>query len=82
MIDVQLYRPQISSRSCVKKIGTSHMFVILTVTDRKVSDERHKMASPARREYPERPLVGVGAVILSDAGVVLIKRGKPPRVGA
>jgi len=58
------------------------MFVILTVTDRKVSDERHKMASPARREYPERPLVGVGAVILSDAGVVLIKRAKPPRVGA
>lgn len=26
--------------------------------------------------------MGVGAVILSDAGVVLIKRGKPPRVGA
>ena len=40
------------------------------------------MASSARREYPERPLVGVGAVILSDSGVVLIKRGKPPRVGA
>ena len=26
--------------------------------------------------------MGVGAVILSDAGVVLIKRGKPPRLGA
>ena len=35
-----------------------------------------------RREFPQRPLVGVGAVVLSDAGVVLIKRGKPPRVGA
>lgn len=40
------------------------------------------MAVSTRREYPERPLVGVGAVVLSDAGVVLIKRGKPPRVGA
>lgn len=40
------------------------------------------MALSDRREYPERPLVGVGAVVLSDAGVVLIKRGKPPRVGA
>lgn len=40
------------------------------------------MALSDRREFPERPLVGVGAVVLSDAGVVLIKRGKPPRVGA
>lgn len=35
-----------------------------------------------RREYPDRPLVGVGAVIIGSQGVVLIKRGKPPRVGA
>jgi len=41
-----------------------------------------KMALSDRREFPQRPLVGVGAVVLSDAGVVLIKRGKPPRVGA
>ena len=34
------------------------------------------------REYPDRPLVGVGAVIIGSQGVVLIKRGKPPRVGA
>lgn len=34
------------------------------------------------REYPDRPLVGVGAVIVGSQGVVLIKRGKPPRVGA
>lgn len=40
------------------------------------------MASSTRREFPERPLVGVGAVVLSQAGVVLVKRGKPPRVGA
>lgn len=34
------------------------------------------------REYPTRPLVGLGAVIMGPAGVVLIKRGKPPRMGA
>lgn len=34
------------------------------------------------REYPNRPIVGLGVVILGPEGVVLIKRGKPPRVGA
>jgi len=34
------------------------------------------------REYPNRPLVGIGAVIIGSRGVVLIKRGKPPRVGS
>lgn len=34
------------------------------------------------REYPNRPIVGLGLVILGPRGVVLIKRGKPPRVGA
>lgn len=37
------------------------------------------------REYPERPLIGVGVVVLRDGPegrqVLLIKRGKPPRVG-
>lgn len=33
------------------------------------------------REYPERPFVGVGAVILKGDRVLLIQRGKPPRVG-
>ena len=34
------------------------------------------------REYPKRPIVGLGAVIVGPNGVVLIKRGKPPRMGA
>lgn len=34
------------------------------------------------REYPERPMVGVGAVIVGPAGVLLIKRGKPPNAGS
>ncbi len=34
------------------------------------------------REYPNRPIVGLGAVVLGPAGVLLIKRGKPPRAGS
>ena len=33
------------------------------------------------REYPERPIVGIGAVVLRGAEVLLIRRGKPPRAG-
>ncbi len=31
------------------------------------------------RDYPDRPFVGVGAVILEADRVLLVKRGKPPR---
>jgi 8-oxo-dGTP diphosphatase len=31
-----------------------------------------------RREYPKAPLVGVGAIILEEARVVLVKRAHPP----
>ncbi len=33
------------------------------------------------REYPERPLVGVGAVILRPGEVLLVRRGSPPAQG-
>ena len=33
------------------------------------------------REYPDRPLVGVGAIIVERGRVALIKRGKPPLLG-
>ena len=33
------------------------------------------------REYPLRPLVGVGVVVLGPAGFLMIQRGKPPRAG-
>ncbi len=33
------------------------------------------------REYPPRPLVGVGVVVWHDERLLLIQRGKPPRVG-
>jgi ADP-ribose pyrophosphatase YjhB (NUDIX family) len=33
------------------------------------------------REYPDRPMVGVGAVVWRDGRVLLVKRAKPPRQG-
>lgn len=33
------------------------------------------------REFPDRPIVGVGVVVLKDDAVMMIKRGKPPREG-
>ncbi len=33
------------------------------------------------RQYPDRPIVGVGAVIWRGDRVLLIRRGKPPRAG-
>ena len=32
-------------------------------------------------EYPDRPIVGVGAVVWRGDRVLLIRRGKPPRAG-
>ena len=34
------------------------------------------------REYPDRPFVGVGVVVWRGDNVLLIQRGKPPRIGA
>ncbi len=34
------------------------------------------------REYPARPLVGVGVVVFKAEDVLLIRRGKPPNKGA
>jgi 8-oxo-dGTP diphosphatase len=34
-----------------------------------------------QREYPSRPLVGVGALIVDGARVALVKRGQPPLQG-
>jgi 8-oxo-dGTP diphosphatase len=34
-----------------------------------------------KREYPDAPLVGVGAIIIEGDRVVLVKRGHPPLAG-
>ncbi len=34
------------------------------------------------REYPARPIVGIGVVVLRNDSVLLVRRGKPPNVGS
>lgn len=34
------------------------------------------------REYPVRPIVGVGVIVLKGDSVLLVRRGKPPNVGS
>lgn len=34
------------------------------------------------REYPDRPLVGVGAVVLRPGAVLLVRRARPPNFGS
>jgi ADP-ribose pyrophosphatase YjhB (NUDIX family) len=34
-----------------------------------------------QREYPDRPMVGVGAIIADNGRVVLVKRGQAPLLG-
>lgn len=38
-------------------------------------------AEKSSREYPNRPFVGVGAVVVEGGRILMIKRGKPPRQG-
>ncbi|MCX7839666.1 MAG: NUDIX hydrolase [Anaerolineae bacterium] len=33
------------------------------------------------RDYPARPIAGVGVIVCKDDAVLLIRRGKPPRAG-
>ena len=34
------------------------------------------------REYPPRPIVGIGIVVIRGQEVLLCRRGKPPNVGS
>jgi ADP-ribose pyrophosphatase YjhB (NUDIX family) len=34
------------------------------------------------REYPPRPIVGIGIAVLRPGAVLLARRGKPPNLGA
>lgn len=33
------------------------------------------------REYPDRPWVGIGCIVFKGDRVLLVRRGKPPRIG-
>ena len=34
------------------------------------------------REYPARPIVGIGIVVIKGNTVLLVRRGKPPNIGS
>ena len=34
------------------------------------------------REYPDRPWIGIGVIVFRGEEVLLVRRGKPPRLGA
>ena len=39
------------------------------------------MAMTQSRRYPSAPVCGVGVVVWRDGGVLLVRRGRPPRAG-
>ncbi|HOP35796.1 MAG TPA: NUDIX hydrolase [Syntrophales bacterium] len=41
---------------------------------------RHK-GRPGKREYPDYPRVGVGAIVIEKERVLLVRRGIPPSLG-
>lgn len=41
----------------------------------------HETMNSTSRSYPERPFVGIGALVFRGEEVLLIKRGKPPGEG-
>jgi len=41
----------------------------------------HKDESHPGRQYPKLPLVGVGAVVIKDGKILLVKRAFPPGLG-
>ena len=45
------------------------------------SGVREQQAGAMKREYPDSPLVGVGAIIIERGRVVLVKRGHAPLAG-
>jgi 8-oxo-dGTP diphosphatase len=48
---------------------------------RKATSPKPIQPKPTTREYPDRPIVGVGAVVIHLNRVLLVKRGNPPLLG-
>jgi 8-oxo-dGTP diphosphatase len=46
-----------------------------------MKDAGEGLDSMADREYPDRPFVGVGAVVIREGQVLLVRRGRPPGEG-
>ncbi len=50
-------------------------------TSSKQTPPKGAQRKSTQREYPDRPIVGVGAVIIDQERVLLVKRGSPPLLG-
>jgi 8-oxo-dGTP diphosphatase len=60
-------------------LSVSDCFGTATLTVTPAGNESVRMASS--REYPERPMIGVGGVVIYDDRAVLIRRGSEPLRG-
>jgi 8-oxo-dGTP diphosphatase len=47
----------------------------------KTTSSNRNLRKSTTREYPDRPIVGVGAVVIHLNRVLLVKRGNPPLLG-
>ena len=65
-----------STHGCDKKPGK-----VSTAAGFKTSNPQGESSREEPREYPSRPFVGVGVVVLKGDSVLLVRRSKPPRQG-
>lgn len=64
----------------IKKYGKMIRLALLAC-QRPIFKEFSLQEPPVGREYPLRPIVGVGAIILRNSEVLVVRRGRPPRQG-
>src|SRR5262249_35753464 len=69
-----------SDRKSWARASSDRKFRPLESTPKPAASEKAQPES-SKREYPDRPIVGVGAVIVHQGRVLLIKRGSPPLLG-
>lgn len=86
-------RVRLTASEALERTAGHDMFVIqdgLIVRQREVTrplegelpdDEQDRVRGGSSRRYPERPVVGVGAVVVQDGRVLLIKRRFEPLAG-
>ena len=62
------------------RMAAARKFMPRKSTSKSAASEKAQPES-SKREYPDRPIVGVGAVIVDQGRVLLVKRGSPPLLG-
>jgi ADP-ribose pyrophosphatase YjhB (NUDIX family) len=62
-------------------IGSKHSLKGLALADAVDPRPFTSLGDAMPRDYPERPIIGVGAVVFVGDRVVLVRRGRPPAYG-